>query len=392
MGLVVAAIPLGVAGWRRWQAPPTWTVTVRVDGASIVTRVTGRHPTFQSFLDAAGVQPRTGHLLAAASHAPIPGHDDPSRLRLDGADASPDTPITRTGAEIDVTNPPDRVEPTTTRDGIVVSAPTPGPVEQVLWHRGQPGARTDVNGAFSGELVASTITTPPVPATVVTDKVVALTFDDGPWPDTPDFLAVLANEKVPATFCLIGRQVLVRPEITKQVAAAGMTLCNHTFDHNEHLSAADPSTIDSDLQGGIDAQLTVLGQSPGLYRAPGGDLSAPVETTAATKGEQVIGWSVDPADYRMPPAQTIVDRVMAHVKPGAIILLHDGGGDRSHTLAALPVLIDLLRAAGYGFTTPPRCHDHRPARTRLPALDAIANRDRVGAPAALARSAHARRR
>lgn len=296
--------------------------------------------------------PRAGHLLSARSHTPIAGHDDPSQLRLDGTAVALTSLVGDSGGVIDVTNGLDRIEATTVLDGIVVPAPTPEPVERVVWHAGTAGTRTEVRGAVSGEVVSSTVTRPPVPATPVTDKVVALTFDDGPWPDTPDFVAVLAAKQVTATFCMIGRQVLVRPDIAKLVVAAGMTLCNHTFDHNEHLSRATPAVVDADLQRGLDAEKNVLGQVPGLYRPPGGDLSAQIEHSATARGEQVIGWSVDPSDYRRAPAQVIVDQIMTKVAPGAIILLHDGGGDRSQTLAALPVLIDQLRAAGYGFTTP----------------------------------------
>jgi len=151
---------------------------------------------------------------------------------------------------------------------------------------------------------------------------------------------------------MIGRQVLAQPEVVRQAAAAEMTLCNHTFDHNEHLSTAGAATVNSDLQRGIDAQTKVVGKTPVLYRPPVVTSRNKVEQIAAAKGEQVLGWSVDPSDYRRPPAQTIVDRVLAGAKPGAIILLHDGGGDRTQTLAALPVIIDRLRAEGYGFTVP----------------------------------------
>jgi peptidoglycan/xylan/chitin deacetylase (PgdA/CDA1 family) len=353
--VAIAVVVSGAAGVvisRRWSAVPTWTVTVTVNGSPRPARVRAEHPSVRAFLTAASVAPRDGHLLSALSHTPIPDHDVPSRLRVDAAAATLDTPVLHNGASIELTDPADRVEGTTTQDGIAVPAPTPGPVERTLWAPGMPGTRREVRGAVSGEVVSSTVTQDPVPAAARTDNVVALTFDDGPWPDTPDFLAVLAAKAVPATFCMVGRQVLARPEITKQVAAAGMTLCNHSFDHNEHLSTADPTAMESDVQRGIDAQMTVLGTAPRLYRAPGGDLSPQIEDTVAGKGEQVLGWSVDPADYRDPAAQTIVDRVMAKVKPGAIILLHDGGGNRSQTLAALPLIIDRLRGAGYSFAIP----------------------------------------
>jgi peptidoglycan/xylan/chitin deacetylase (PgdA/CDA1 family) len=131
-----------------------------------------------------------------------------------------------------------------------------------------------------------------------------------------------------------------------------MTVCNHTFSHNLQLVHATSDLVDAEVRSGADALQRVTGQAPRFFRAPGGSLSQRIEYDANGLGEQVLAWDVDPSDYRRPGPPGIVARVVSQVHPGSIILLHDGGGDRSQTLAALPVIIAKLVASGYSFTTP----------------------------------------
>jgi peptidoglycan/xylan/chitin deacetylase (PgdA/CDA1 family) len=327
-------------------------VTVDHDGLRRTVRV-GGHPTVQAALAAAGIRLVSAHLLAVDSRRPIAGHDLWPSVLVDGAPAGPATPLTGRHQVVQVIDARDRVEPVVVGSGeLLPAAPLPR-VLRSLWHRGHPGVADRATvGAVSGEVVSSATTTQPSPATPVTDKVVALSFDDGPWPDTPQFLAVLEQAGIKATFCMIGRQVTAHPEWVRQVAAAGMTLCNHTQNHNIRLDKAGADVVQAEIQGGVNAQLGVVGRPPSLYRPPGGALSALIEDDANRAGEQVLGWSVDPSDYKRPGTSRIVAAVMAQVRPGAIILLHDGGGDRSQTLAALPRIIAGLEAQGYTFTTP----------------------------------------
>jgi peptidoglycan/xylan/chitin deacetylase (PgdA/CDA1 family) len=92
--------------------------------------------------------------------------------------------------------------------------------------------------------------------------------------------------------------------------------------------------------------------SPTLFRLPYGRNSAAAQDVIGRMGLRLLGWNVDPSDYTRPGAQAIASRVNAQARPGGIVLLHDGGGDRSQTLAALPLIIASLRAAGYTFGTP----------------------------------------
>jgi peptidoglycan/xylan/chitin deacetylase (PgdA/CDA1 family) len=178
-------------------------------------------------------------------------------------------------------------------------------------------------------------------------KTVALTFDDGPGLITWDVLDVLKKNKVPATFCIIGNRAHTAPKALKRIVAEGHQLCNHTQDHKTltKLSKNQIRRQFADAQGQIKA---VTGRAPKVVRFPEGAFNAKVLAVAKEQKLRSIGWTVDPKDYLKPSAKTIITRVMKSVKPGGIILLHDGG-DPHHTLEALDALIKKLKAQGYTF-------------------------------------------
>jgi peptidoglycan/xylan/chitin deacetylase (PgdA/CDA1 family) len=192
-----------------------------------------------------------------------------------------------------------------------------------------------------------------VPARPETDKVVALSFDDGPDPRwTPQVLAILRDEQVPATFCLVGSVVVRFPQLAAAEVAQGETVCDHTIHHDMYLDRRPHQQVVAEIQGGKDMVRQAAGVEPQFYRPPGGTLSPDIIAVAHEQGLRVLHWSVDPADYFRPPSDVLLRRILTKVGPGAVILLHDGGGDRSHTVAALRPLIDALKAQGYRFTTP----------------------------------------
>jgi peptidoglycan/xylan/chitin deacetylase (PgdA/CDA1 family) len=208
-------------------------------------------------------------------------------------------------------------------------------------------------GSVSGEIRSRSIAGPPVPGTPETNKVVALTFDDGPDPHwTPAVLQILAEERVPATFCLVGIHVQMHPEIVRAELAQHEALCDHTLDHDQHLNRAAPARIAREVNAGADTITGAAGVQPTFYRPPGGTLSPEVIDIAHQRGLRVLYWTIDSEDYLRPAPAVLLQRVLTGVRPGAIILFHDGGGDRSHTVAILRPLIDSLRAQGYSFTTP----------------------------------------
>jgi peptidoglycan-N-acetylglucosamine deacetylase len=169
---------------------------------------------------------------------------------------------------------------------------------------------------------------------------------------TPQVLSILHDEGVPATFCLIGRQVHGNVGLVRQEVASGETICDHTVDHDVHLDRAPAARVTDQIDRGADIIASAAGRQPSFYRPPGGVLSPTIVDVAHAQGLRVLDWSVDPSDYLRPLPATILQRVLAGIRPGTIILLHDGGGDRSHTLAVLRPLIDTLKSQGYSFTTP----------------------------------------
>lgn len=186
-------------------------------------------------------------------------------------------------------------------------------------------------------------------------RAVALTFDDGPDPAyTPEILDLLAGYGASATFCMVGEQAVAHPALVHRVVAEGHRLCNHTFTHDAGVAHRSPDVMDAQLRRSRDALAGVAG--PGVpipyFRAPEGVWSLPLQRTAAQEGMRPLGWSVDPLDWTTPGTATIVDVVERRTSPGAVVLLHDGGGPREQTVAALRELLPALRDRGYAFVLP----------------------------------------
>jgi peptidoglycan/xylan/chitin deacetylase (PgdA/CDA1 family) len=182
-------------------------------------------------------------------------------------------------------------------------------------------------------------------------KMVALSFDDGPFPLTPKFVQMLRANHAVATFFMIGDQVTARYRATlREELRNGDALGDHTFTHPDLVTAGG---VQSQLQRTIQAIRGLSGYTPCVFRPPYGDYDTTVMNTAASLGLATILWEVDPSDYTLPGVSVIEQRVLAQVKPGAIVLSHDGGGPREQTLAAYPYIIKALRARGYRFVTVP---------------------------------------
>ncbi|MEE6311259.1 polysaccharide deacetylase family protein [Plantactinospora veratri] len=175
---------------------------------------------------------------------------------------------------------------------------------------------------------------------------VALTFDDGPDPRyTPQILAALAEYHVKATFCLVGENAQAHPELVRAIVAEGHTLCNHSWRHDVKLGSRPSASIRADLVRTNEAiRAAVPDARIGYFRQPGGAWTASVVAVARQLEMTSLHWAVDPQDWTRPGAGAIAARVSAGVGPGAIVLLHDAGGNRQGTLVALHWLLpDLAR-------------------------------------------------
>lgn len=180
---------------------------------------------------------------------------------------------------------------------------------------------------------------------------VALTFDDGPSPDfTPQILAVLERYGVKATFFCIGRHVACYPDLVKQAYDDGHVIGNHSWSH-PNLALLPGSEILSQLRRTSEAIGHVIGVQPTFFRPPYGAFRSQVLAQADLLGITTVIWNVRATDWAKPGIDVISERVIERTGNGAIILLHDGGGDRRETVAALPAIIEGLQGRGFTFVT-----------------------------------------
>ncbi|HEY3991684.1 MAG TPA: polysaccharide deacetylase family protein, partial [Ktedonobacteraceae bacterium] len=173
--------------------------------------------------------------------------------------------------------------------------------------------------------------------------VVALTFDDGPQPVfTPQVLNVLQRYGVPATFFCIGSQVQEYPEIVRHIFEEGNVVGNHTWNHPD-LTTLSPDAIRWQLRSTSAIIQQTTGVAPTLFRPPYGATNTMVGSIATQLGLVQTEWTVDTVDWQRPGVPTLVSTVLGEVHSGSIILMHDGGGDRSQTVQALPQIIQGLQ-------------------------------------------------
>ncbi len=183
----------------------------------------------------------------------------------------------------------------------------------------------------------------------------ALTFDDGPWPNPPsiEFVRLLARDHVAATFFEIGRQI---PEYDptgateRAMLADGDLIGDHTWTHPD-MDGLAPAQQTSELELTAEAIRRATGFEPCLWRPPYGDTDHQLESLARSLGFLTVMWNVDPQDWALPGVGAIYGSVVANARNGSIVIQHFGGGPRYETLSAIPHEIATLRARGYRFVT-----------------------------------------
>lgn len=194
------------------------------------------------------------------------------------------------------------------------------------------------------------------------EKVVALTFDDGPDPNyTQQVLDVLKEKNVKATFFVLGENVKLYPELLLQIDKAGHEIGNHGYSHTYNTSQTVRELVKTD-----EVIFESLHLHTSFYRPPGGFVSKAVLQDVKAKGHVLTLWSIDSRDWRNPGVSRIVQNVVDHSFPGAIILLHDGGEKRQQTAEALKIIIDRLRDDGYRFVTLSELQHFEGANNQIP--------------------------
>lgn len=188
---------------------------------------------------------------------------------------------------------------------------------------------------------------------------VALTFDDGPGPYTQQLVAELNRLRVHATFFAIGNQEQYFSAGTVAEVDSGDVIGDHTETHPMMASLSPHDQYEELFEQMV--QVEVLGaKRPRLFRPPYGSFEPTTFKELRHLHLLMILWSVDTADYTLPGTQTIVERALAGAKPGAIILMHDAGGNRSETIAALPAIVKGLRKRGLHPVTIPQLLEDDP--------------------------------
>jgi peptidoglycan/xylan/chitin deacetylase (PgdA/CDA1 family) len=350
--LAFGALAAGLAACSHDPAPPPPPLAIEVVHGDTTTPVQVRAGrTIGDAIDAADVDAKEGQERSAGTQQDLgPNGNEPTYL-VDGASVSRSEMLTEP-ITIEVVDGEDTTEPTEVERREAAVTGLPDALEYVQF-AGKPGVEDVTVGTKSGEVVSRSPVTPSVPAHRATGKVLALTFDDGPHPEyTPQILDILQAKHVPATFCAIGTMVEKHPELAKRIVDEGHQLCNHTEHHVEGLEAEPEETVAAEMDGGRNAIIDATGEAPPFYRPPGGSLGPVIYQQAAAHEEAVLYWSIDPRDWQKPTPDELVVNVLSQLKPGGIILLHDGGGNREATIAALPRIIDEAEKQGYTFVAP----------------------------------------
>jgi peptidoglycan-N-acetylglucosamine deacetylase len=312
---------------------------VLIDGRTEIVK-TGT--TFGQLIDRFHLSARPGDLLDIRGKL-LQASAIPGAILLDAAPASRST-LLRAGDRIVVEDAHSRQEPI--RKQFVSGLMTVPDDPQFTLAR-RPGRELVARGAVSHRVASIAFVRRP--GAPLEARAVALTFDDGPSPEyTPRILAILQRFRVRATFFLVGYLAEQYPQLVLSELRAGMTVGNHTYNHPEVPPFGDlPSQL---LAAEIDLgakPLQRLGVEPRLFRPPGGSFSPQLIAAAEARGERVVLWSVDPRDWQPGVSSAQVTRsVLTAVRPGSIVILHDGGGDRSATVRALPAIIKGIRRRG----------------------------------------------
>ncbi len=187
------------------------------------------------------------------------------------------------------------------------------------------------------------------------EKVVALTIDDGPHPTfTPKILDVLDKYHVKATFFMIGKKMNEYPDVARDVVRRGHAVGNHTYTHPHNIERDTQAQVIRELDSCEQVIERLTGSRGHLFRPPRGLIDGSVFTIASEEGYTTVLWSICADHHDAPTPVLMAKRVLDNIRPGGIILLHDGEtGIRWKDVAATPLIIKELQERGYRFVTVP---------------------------------------
>ena len=185
------------------------------------------------------------------------------------------------------------------------------------------------------------------------EKIVALTFDDGPHPIyTPQILDILDQYQVKATFFMIGSRMEEYPDTVKEVSARGHLIGNHTYTHPGNLGTLSPKELKWEIDQCQLSMQRIAGQDTHLFRPPRGVLNPEIIKSVQKKGYTIVLWGICTHNYKAPTPEMMAARVINSAHPGLIVLLHDGRTDfRWKEVVATRLIVENLSQQGYRFVT-----------------------------------------
>jgi len=351
--VVVALVALVIAAPRIFQ----WPVKVTIDGQTFKVA-------YDSELEAvvrqsAGWEDYSGDMLAVDGSVWKEGAGGPPLIKSRGKELDPSTRI-RSSITLNLSKGEDETEPVIAHEKYKkpsLDLKGNGPLRLVT-NPGQMGITVTNVGELSGKKAGRQKAETPkevkvraLSAANVKPKLVALTYDDGPNPGaTEEILKILAAEKVKATFFVQGINVEKYPELAKKIVDEGHQIGNHSHRHAQYPKLSPPE-MEEDIQQAQKVIKDATGVIPNWIRPPYGLVDSSVYSVIGKKDLKIAHWNVDPADWRKPGSSPIILRVIQNVGPGSIVLLHDGGGDRSQTVAATRPIVRWLKEQGYKLVT-----------------------------------------
>ena len=363
VAVVVVLAIVGIFAFNNWMGSKPVEVTLNGDQVTI----SGAERSVGGLLDNNVVSVTPGNYVAVDGSTIRQGGGTRCTAKVNGNDTDDMGMHLNGGDKIEITNGTDITEPYTD------SEPQTLPHKTEL--KGVGAVHLYSNNAQDGEQVTRTGKESGITATVTTkepvdnivqyynvnsngDKVIALTFDDGPWDkQTDEILDILEQNDAKATFFTVGQCISGHEKELQRAASMGCEIGTHTWDHaegsGEGVSLIKMSTDErkQEVQKGLEAIKNATGQEAStIFRCPGGNFDTSVATDLEGIVTAEIGWNVDTTDWKKPGADVIAQRIQS-AGPGNIILMHDGGGDRSQTIEGLRQALPKLKEQGYSFIT-----------------------------------------
>lgn len=361
--VAVAVVAIGIFAFTTWDANKAVSVTINGQQQTIE----GQQRTIEGLLDTNTVSVTPGNYVAVDGSVMREGEGTRATATINGQGTEDFSTRLNEGDDISLTNGSDITEEYTEGEpqALQPTLEVQGTGSVHLYtQKGEPGEKVVRTGNESGK-TAEVTTKEPVNGVVQYynvntngDKVIALTFDDGPWDtSTAAILDTLKEYDAKATFFTVGQKISGHEDLLQRAANEGHEIGTHTWDHAEgsgqgvSLILMSSDERKQEVEKGLQAIKDATGQDASLmFRSPGGNFDASVASDLSNLIDAEIGWNIDTGDWQKPGVDTIAQRIES-ASPGEIILMHDGGGDRSETVAALKQALPKLKEEGYRFVT-----------------------------------------